>query len=46
MFDDCKVDYKELNETREEFAQFLGEFKVEETGYQPKVIMLFSLVCL
>ena len=44
MCDDCKVDYKELNETREDFAQFLDEFKVEETGYQPKVIVLFSLI--
>ena len=41
---DCEVDYKKENETREEFAQVLDEFKVEDTSYQPKVIMLFSLI--
>ena len=42
--DDCEVDYKEEDETREEFAQVLDEFKVEDTSYQPKVIVLFSLI--
>ena len=43
--DDCEVDYKEEDETREEFAQVLDEFKVEDTaGNQPKVILLFSLI--
>ena len=41
---DCEVDYKKENETREEFAQVLDEFKVEDTSYQPKVIVLFSLI--
>ena len=41
---DCEVDYKEEDETREEFAQVLDEFKVEDTSYQPKVIVLFSLI--
>ena len=44
MCNDCKVDYKEEDETREEFAQVLDEFKVEDTSYQPKVIVLFSLI--
>ena len=44
MCDDCEVDYKKEDETREEFAQVLDEFKVEDTGYQPKVIVLFSLI--
>ena len=44
MCNDCKVDYKEEDETREEFAQVLDEFKVEATGYQPKVIVFFSLI--
>ena len=45
MCNDCKVDYKEEDETREEFAQVLDEFKVEDTaGYQPKVIVLSSLI--
>ena len=41
---DCEVNYKEEDETREEFAQVLDEFKVEDTSYQPKVIVLFSLI--
>ena len=41
---DCEVDYKKENETGEEFAQVLDEFKVEDTSYQPKVIVLFSLI--
>ena len=41
---DCEVDYKKENETREEFAQVLDEFKVEDTSYQPKVVVLFSLI--
>ena len=41
---DCEVDYKKENETREEFAQVLDEFKVEDTSYQHKVIVLFSLI--
>ena len=41
---DCEVDYKKENETREEFAQVLDEFKVEDTSYQPNVIVLFSLI--
>ena len=44
MCDDCEVDYKEEDETKEEFAQVLDEFKVEDTGYQPKVIAFFSLI--
>ena len=45
MCNDCEVDYKEEDETREEFAQVLDEFKVEDTaGYQPKVIVLSSLI--
>ena len=41
MCNDCEVDYKELDETREEV---LDEFKVEDAGYKPKVIVLFSLI--
>ena len=40
MCDDCEVDYKKEDETREELAQI----NFEDTGYQHKVIVLFSLI--